>query len=146
MKVHSAWSFLNKKYSGENAVLPEEKLDEIRARLEHCLANPSHSYSRGTGFDDKNTIVTETLLVLLFKIGQVQASEDGDYEKMHFVTGFCEQYVMIFLTQNFFTGEALFHLRGIIRGQNNRYWQSIYLRQTFKVSLHRQKIGGCCVP
>jgi hypothetical protein len=29
-------------------------------------------------------IVTETSLVLLFKIGQVEASEDGDYEKMHF--------------------------------------------------------------
>jgi hypothetical protein len=87
-KVRSAWSFLNKKCTRKNAVLTEEKLDEIGARLEHCLANPSLSYPTGAGFDDNNMIVTVTLLVLLFKIGQVQASKDGSFEKMHFCNCF----------------------------------------------------------
>jgi hypothetical protein len=41
-KVRSTGSFLDKKYTRQNAVLTEETLDEIGARLEHSLANPWH--------------------------------------------------------------------------------------------------------
>jgi hypothetical protein len=66
-------------------------------------------------------------------------------EERIFVTGFCRQYMTVFLTQNsFFTDEAWFHLSGYINAQNNRYWSSINPRQTFEVPLHDQKIGVWC--
>jgi hypothetical protein len=42
-KVHSTGSFLDKKYTRQNAVLTEETLDEIGARLEH---SPCKSLAR----------------------------------------------------------------------------------------------------
>jgi hypothetical protein len=44
----------------------------------------------------------------------------------------------------FFTDEAWFHLSGYINAQNNRYWSSINLKQTFEVPLHDQKISVWC--
>jgi hypothetical protein len=42
-KVHSTGSFLDRKYTRQNAVLTEETLDEIEAKLEH---SPRKSLAR----------------------------------------------------------------------------------------------------
>jgi hypothetical protein len=47
---------------------------------------------------------------------KVQVSEEGNSREKHtFITGFCGQYMMVFLTQDshFFTDEAWFHLSGV---------------------------------
>jgi hypothetical protein len=81
----------------------------------------------------------------LFKIGQVEASEDGDYEKMHFRNWF------LWAVHDNLLDPKLFYCGCVpsqvyISGQNNRYWQSINLRHTIELFLHHQKIGVCCVP
>jgi hypothetical protein len=45
---------LDKKYTGHNAVLIEEKLEEIGARLERVLQIPDIISFAGTGFNDSN--------------------------------------------------------------------------------------------
>jgi hypothetical protein len=44
-----------------------------------------------------------------------------------------------------FTEKAWFHLSGYIDPLNNRYLNSINLRQNFEVALHDLKIGALCI-
>jgi hypothetical protein len=65
-----------------------------------------------------------------YKIRQVKTVEESNYkEEETFVTGFYEQYMAVFSTQNlhFFTNEAWFHLSGYINAQSNRYGSNINL-------------------
>jgi transcription elongation factor Elf1 len=61
-----------------------------------------------------------------------------------FVTGFCELFMTVFLTQNIQSYEAWFQLSGYISVQNSRYRSSINLRQAFKVHSCNQKVGVQC--
>jgi hypothetical protein len=95
-RVHSPGSVLDKKYTGQNAVLTEEMLDEIGATF--------------------------------------QVIEEGDYERRaHFCNWFLHAVHNSVLDAKltFFTDEVWFHLSGYISAENNRYWNSINLKQTF---------------
>jgi hypothetical protein len=143
-KVRSTGSFLDKKYTRQNAVLTEETLDEIGARLEH---SPRKSLTQlpQQGHVSKTTAwrATENLYLRQYKITQVQVIEECNYGRR---THFCNWFLQVVhdgvldpkLT--FFTDEAWFHLSGYINA-HNRYWSSINPRQTFEVPLHGQKIG-----
>jgi hypothetical protein len=90
---------------------------------------------------------TKTLHLYLCKIRQVQAIEEGNYKRW---THFCNWFLQLVhdslldLKHTFFSDEVWFHLSRYISAQNNRYWSSINLRQTFEVPLHDQKIGVWC--
>jgi hypothetical protein len=101
-KVRSTGSFLDKKYTRQNAVLTKETPDEIGARLEH---SPRKSLARlaQQAQVSKTTALgaTKNLHLRPYKIAQVQVIEEGDYRRRtHFLTGFCRQYMTVFLTQN----------------------------------------------
>jgi hypothetical protein len=78
-KVLSTGSFLDKKYTRQNAVLTEETLDEIGARLEH---SPLKSLARlaQQAQVSKTTAwrATKNLHLRLYKITQVQIIEECD--------------------------------------------------------------------
>jgi hypothetical protein len=100
-KVHSTASFLDKKYTRENAVLTEEKLDEIGAGLEHLPCKSFTQLAQQAQVCYLNSmIVTETLHVLLFKIRQKLRMVI--IRKHIFETGFCGQPMIVSLTRNFF--------------------------------------------
>jgi hypothetical protein len=101
-KVHSTGSFLDKKYTRQNAVLTEETHDEIGARLEH---SPRKSLVRlaQQAQVSKTTAwrATKNLHLRPYKITQVQGIEEGDYgRRTQFCNRFCRQYMMVFLPQN----------------------------------------------
>jgi hypothetical protein len=136
-KVRSTGSFLDKKCTRQNAVLTEETLDEIGARLEH---SPRKSLARlaQQAQVSKTTAwrATKNLHLLPYKIAQVQVIEEGDYgRRTHFCNWFLQAVHDGVLDPKltFFTDEAWFHLSGYINAQNNRYWSSINPRQTFEV-------------
>jgi hypothetical protein len=64
-------------------------------------------------------------------------------EECILVTGFCGHYVTVSLTHSLksFADENWFHQSGCISAENYTYWNIVYLRQTFEVCLHDQKIG-----
>jgi transposase len=85
-KVRSTGSFLDKKYTRQNAVLTDETLDEIGARLEH---SPRKSLTRlaQQAQVSKTTVwrATKNLHLRPYKITQVQVIEEGDYgRRTHF--------------------------------------------------------------
>jgi hypothetical protein len=76
-----------------------------------------------------------------------QVTEEGDYERrMHFCNWLLWTVHDGVLDPKFtfFTDKAWFHLSRYINAQNNRYWSSINLKQTFEVPLYDQKIGVWC--
>jgi hypothetical protein len=81
-KVRSTGSFLNKKYTRQNAVLNEEMLDEIGARLEH---SPHKSLARSAqqAQVSKTTAwrAIKNLHLQPYKITQVQVIEECDYRR-----------------------------------------------------------------
>jgi hypothetical protein len=129
-------------------VLTEETLDEIGARLQH---SPLKSLARLNQQTQvlKTTVwkATENLHLWPYKITQVQVIEECDYGRR---THFCNWLLqavhdgVLYPKLTFFTDEAWFHLSGYISAQNNRYWSSINLKQTFEVPLCDQKIGVWC--
>jgi hypothetical protein len=147
-RVRSAGSFLDKKYTRQNAVLTEETLDEIGARLKY---SPRKSLARLAQHVQvsKTTAwrATKNLHVRPYKITQVQVIEECDYgRRTHFCNCFLQEVHGGVLDPKltFFTDEAWFHLSGYINAQNNRYWSSINPKQTFEVPFHDQKIGVWC--
>jgi hypothetical protein len=60
--------------------------------------------------------------------------KEGDYERRTlFVSGFYEQYMMAFFTQNLhFSLIKLGSIRQYSNVQSNRYWSSVNMRQTLK--------------
>jgi hypothetical protein len=90
-KVCSTGSFLDKKYTRQNAVLTKKTIDEIGARLEH---SPRKSLARSAqqAQVSKTTAwrATENLHLQLYKITQVQVIE-GDYgRRTHFCNCFLQ--------------------------------------------------------
>jgi hypothetical protein len=147
-KVRSTGSFLDKKYARQNAVLTEETLDEIGARLEHSLRKSLARLAQQAQLS-KTTAwrATKNLHVRPCKITQVQVIEEGDYgRRTHFRNWFLQAVHDGILDPKLtcFTDEAWFHLSWYINAQINRYWSSINPKQTFEVSLHDQKIGVWC--
>jgi hypothetical protein len=147
-KVHSTGSFLDKKYTRQNAVLTEETPDKIGARLEH---SPHKSLARLAQQAQvlKTTAwkATENLHLRLYKITHVHVIEECDYgRRTHFCNWFLQAVHDGVLDPKltFFTNEAWFHLSEYINAQNNRYWSSINPKQTSEVPLHDQKIGVWC--
>jgi inhibitor of nuclear factor kappa-B kinase subunit alpha len=147
-KVRSTGSVLDKKYSRQNAVLTEEVLDEIGARLEH---SPPKSLARLAQEVKVSTTTawkaTKILHLLPYKITQDQAIEEGDCQRrIHFCNWFLRAVHDGILDPKltFFTDEAWFHLSGYINAQNSKYWSNINPRQTSEVPLHDQKIGVWC--
>jgi hypothetical protein len=62
-----------------------------------------------------------------------------------FVTDFCRQYMMVFLTQNLHFLMMKVGLISLgISVLSNRYCSSINLRQISEVQREEQKIGVCC--
>jgi hypothetical protein len=147
-KVRSTGSFLDKKYTRQNAVLTEETPDEIGARLEHSLRKSLARLAQQAQVS-KTTAwrATKNLHLRPYKITQVQVTEEGDYGRR---THFCNRFLqavhdgVLAPKLTLFTDEAWFHLSGYISAQNNRYWSSINPRQTFEVPLYDQKIGVLC--
>jgi DNA-binding MurR/RpiR family transcriptional regulator len=91
-KVRSTGSFLDKKYTRQNAVLTEEMLDEIGARLEHL---PCTSLARlaQQAQVSKTTAwrATKNLHLQSYKITQVQVIEECDYgRRTHFCYWFLQ--------------------------------------------------------
>jgi hypothetical protein len=90
-KVRSTGSFLDKKYTRQNAVLTEEMLDEIGVRLEH---SPRKSLARlaQQAQVSKTTAgrATKNLHLWPYKITQVQVIEEGDYGRR---THFCKWFL-----------------------------------------------------
>jgi hypothetical protein len=118
-KVHSGGSFLEKKYTRQNAVLTEKMLDEIEARLEHL---PRKSLAR---LDQQAQVLkttasrraTKNLHLRPYKITQVKVIEEGDYgRRTHFCNWFLQAVHDGVLDPKltFFTDEAWFHLSGYI--------------------------------
>jgi hypothetical protein len=144
-KVRSTGSFLDKKYTRQNAVLTEEMLDETGARLEHSpckflarLAQQAQVSKTTAWRATKNSHLRP------YKITQVQVIEECDYgRRTHFWNCFLQAVHGGVLDPKltFFTDEAWFHLSGYINAQNNRYWSSINPRQCFEAPIHDQKIG-----
>jgi hypothetical protein len=123
-------------------------INEIEARLEH---SPQKSQARlaQQAQVSKTTAfrANKNIYLWLYKIIQVQVIEESDDERrMYFCSLFLQAVHDGVLDPKvtFFTDEACFHLSGYINAQNNRYWSSINLRQTFEVPLHNQKIGVWC--
>jgi hypothetical protein len=146
-KVCSAGSFLDKKYTRQNAVPTEETLHEIGARLEH---SPRKSLTRlaQQAQVSKTTAwrATKNLHLRPCEITQIQVIEEGKYgRRTHFCNWFLQAVHDGVLDPKltFFTDEAWFHLSGYINAQNNRYWSSINPRRMFEVPLRDQKIGVC---
>jgi hypothetical protein len=101
-KVLSAGCFVDKKYTRQNAVLTEETLDEIGARLEHSPHKSLAQFAQQAQVS-KTTAwrATKNLHLWPYKITQVQVIEEGDYgRRTHFCNFFCRQYMTVFLTQN----------------------------------------------
>jgi hypothetical protein len=130
-------SFLDKNYTRQNAVLIEETLDEIGAKLEH---SPRKSLARLA----QQAQVSETTAWRATKnvhprpyiITQIQVIEEGDYGRRTYFCNWFFQAVhdgVLDPKLTFFTDEAWFHLSGYISAQNNRYCSSINPRQTFEV-------------
>jgi hypothetical protein len=124
-KVRSNGSFLDKKYTRQNAVLTEETFDETEARLEH---SPRKSLARlaQQAQVSKTTAwrATTNLHLRPYKITQVHAIEEWDYgRRTHFLNWFLKAIHDGVLDPKltFFTDEAWFHLSGYINAQNNRY-------------------------
>jgi hypothetical protein len=145
-KVRSTGSFLDKKYTRQNAVLTKETPDRTGARLEH---SPRKSLARLAQQAQvlKTTAwrATKNLHLRPYKITQVQVTEEGDYgRRTHFCNWFLQTVHDDILDQKltFFNDEAWFHLSGYINAQNNRYWSSINPRQIFEVPLHDKKMCG----
>jgi hypothetical protein len=146
-KVCSTGSFLDKKYTRQNAVLTKETLDETGARLEHSPRKSLARLAQQAQVSKTAWRATKNLHLQPYKITQVHVTEEGDYgRRTHFCNWFLQAVHDSVLDPKFtfFTVEAWFHLSGYINAQNNRYWSSINPRQTFKVALHDQKIGVWC--
>jgi hypothetical protein len=91
-KVCSTGSFLDEKYTRQNAVLTEETLDEIGARLEH---SPRKSLARlaQQAQVSKTTAwrATKNLHLQPYKVTQVQGIEEYDYgRRTHFFYWFLQ--------------------------------------------------------
>jgi hypothetical protein len=148
-KVRSTGSFLDTKYTRQNAVLTEEMLDEIGARLEHSPCKSLAWLSQQAWvLKTKGWRATKNLHLRPYKITQVQVIEECYYgrEEHIFVTGFCRQYMTVFLTQNLhfslmklgsiWVGISVLKTIGI---------GAVLIRdKTFEVPLHYQKIGVWC--
>jgi hypothetical protein len=102
-----------------------------------------------TGTISKKTAwrATKNLHLRPYKITQVQVIEECNYgRRKHFCNWFLQAVHNSVLEPKltFYTDEAWFHLSGYINAQNNRYWSSINLKQTFEMPLQDQKIGVWC--
>jgi hypothetical protein len=83
----------------------------------------------------------------VYETTQVQVTEEDDaMRRMRFCNWFLQAVYDSVLAPEltFFTDEAWFHLRGCISIQNNRYWSTINLRQTFEAPFHNLMFGVRC--
>jgi hypothetical protein len=91
-KVRSTGSFLDKKYTRQNAVLTEETPDEIGARLEYS-PRKSLAWLAQQAQVSKTTAwrATKNLHLRLYKITQVQVTEECDHRRrIHFCNWFLQ--------------------------------------------------------
>jgi hypothetical protein len=63
---------------------------------------------------------------------------------MYFCSWLLGEHDVLDSELTFVTDEAWLFLSGCVSAQNNRYCNSINLRQTLEVPLHDQMIGVCC--
>jgi hypothetical protein len=91
-KVPSTGSFLDKKYTRQNAVLTEETLDEIRAILEHSpRKSPARLSQQAQVSKTTAWRATKNLHLRPYKIKQVQVIEECDYRRRtHFLNWFLQ--------------------------------------------------------
>jgi hypothetical protein len=90
--VISTGSFLDKKYTRQNAVLTEETLDENGARLEHLPCKSLARLAKQAQVSKTTTWrATKNLHLRPIKITQVQVIEEGDYgRRTHFCNWFLQ--------------------------------------------------------
>ena len=78
-KVKRTGSFLNKKRVQQRRVLPEEKLDEVRARLEHTPKKSLKVLAQETNISKSTAAVATKLLKFkLYKVTVVHALQPQD--------------------------------------------------------------------
>jgi hypothetical protein len=90
-KVCSTGSFLDKKYTKQNAVLPEEILDKTEARLEHSPCKSLARLAQQAQVSKTTTWrATKNLHLRPYKMTQVQVIEEDNYERTHFCNWFLQ--------------------------------------------------------
>jgi hypothetical protein len=109
-------------------VLTEEKLDDIRARLEHT-PRKSPNCPAQESWVSKSSARTATQLLKFrpYKTTVFHALEPHDPANgVHFCSWFLQSVIEgeIDPHSSFFPDEAWFHLWGYINTQNNHYWSS----------------------
>jgi hypothetical protein len=120
-------------------VLTGEKLDDIRARLEHTLRKSMKCLARETGVSKSNArMATQLLNLRSYKTTVIHPLQLHDpASRIPFCRWFLQSVVEgeIDMQLTFFLNEAWFHLQRYINTQNNRYWSSQNPHLTHKVPL-----------
>jgi hypothetical protein len=115
----------DKKQKHKRQVLTEEKVDDIRARLEHTPRKSLKHPAQETGVSKSNARTATQLLNLRpYKAIVIHVLQPHNpASKVHFCNSFLQSVIEgeIDPQLTFISDEAWFHLQGYINTQNNYY-------------------------
>ena len=147
-RFRATGSVLDTKRSRRRHVLTVEKLDEIGARLETSPRKSLAQLAQETGVSESSARNAVQLLhERPYEITLVHKLNNTDREaRRNFVNWYLHGVHAgeIDPTLILFSGEAWFHLGGLVNSQNNRYWSAENPMLIQEVPLHGVQVGVWC--